>query len=82
MVLYAWAGSQGPRKSMWVREGDLVIATPWEIQDSKADVIWRYTRPQVDWLAQRFPEINLNSLMRISRGHPLMCIFLFMDKEK
>ncbi len=41
------------KKSMWVREGDLVIATPWEVQDSKADVIWRYTRPQVDWLSRK-----------------------------
>ena len=35
------------KKRMWIREGDIVIANPWEIQDSKADVIWKYTRPQV-----------------------------------
>ena len=40
-------------KKMWIREGDIVIATPWEIQDSKADVIWKYTRPQIDWLERK-----------------------------
>ncbi|HOW15981.1 MAG: translation initiation factor eIF-1A [Methanosarcina sp.] len=40
-------------KKMWIREGDIVIANPWEIQDSKADVIWKYTRPQIDWLERK-----------------------------
>jgi translation initiation factor 1A len=40
-------------KKMWVREGDIVIANPWEIQDSKADVTWKYTRPQVEWLERK-----------------------------
>lgn len=38
------------KKKAWIREGDLVIVVPWAIQESKADVIWKYTRPQVDWL--------------------------------
>ncbi|AEH60713.1 translation initiation factor eIF-1A [Methanosalsum zhilinae DSM 4017] len=41
------------KKRMWVREGDIVIAAPWEVQDSKADVVWKYTRPQVDWLERK-----------------------------
>ncbi|MDG6244874.1 MAG: translation initiation factor eIF-1A [Methanolobus sp.] len=41
------------KKRMWVREGDIVIATPWEIQDEKADVVWKYTRPQVNWLERK-----------------------------
>lgn len=40
-------------KKMWVREGDIVIANPWEIQDSKADITWKYTRPQVEWLERK-----------------------------
>jgi len=40
-------------KKMWIHEGDVVIAAPWEIQDSKADVIWKYTRPQVEWLERK-----------------------------
>ena len=41
------------KKKMWVREGDVVIANPWEIQDSKADVTWKYTRPQIEWLERK-----------------------------
>ncbi len=40
-------------KKMWIREGDIVIANPWEIQDSKADVTWKYTRPQIEWLERK-----------------------------
>ncbi|MBN1169603.1 translation initiation factor eIF-1A [Candidatus Micrarchaeota archaeon] len=31
------------KNRLWVREGDVVIVKPWEIQgDEKGDVIWRY----------------------------------------
>jgi translation initiation factor 1A len=36
------------RRRIWVREGDIVIVRPWEVQgDKKGDVVWRYTKPQV-----------------------------------
>jgi translation initiation factor 1A len=38
------------KKKMWIHEDDVVIASPWEIQDSKADVAWKYTRPQSNGL--------------------------------
>ena len=41
------------KKRIWIREGDLVIIVPWEFQDDKADVVWRYTAPQVDWLDRK-----------------------------
>jgi translation initiation factor 1A len=41
------------RKKMWIHEGDVVIASPWEIQDSKADITWKYTRPQIEWLERK-----------------------------
>jgi len=41
------------KKRMWVHEGDIVIATPWSFQDEKADVIWKYTRPQANWLENK-----------------------------
>ena len=41
------------KKRMWIREGEVVIATPWDVQDSKADVTWKYTRPQVEWLQRK-----------------------------
>ncbi len=41
------------KKRIWIRRGDIVIVVPWEFQDDKADVIWRYTSPQADWLERR-----------------------------
>ena len=41
------------KKKTWIREGDVVIIVPWEFQNEKADVIWKYTRPQVEWLERK-----------------------------
>jgi translation initiation factor 1A len=36
-----------------VRAGDLLIVVPWDIQDDKADVIYRYTKTQSRILSRR-----------------------------
>jgi translation initiation factor 1A len=36
-----------------VRTGDLLIIKPWDIQNEKADVIWRYNRTQSRILSRR-----------------------------
>ena len=41
------------KKRMWIREGDLLIIRPWEFQDEKADIVYRYTRTQAANLARR-----------------------------
>lgn len=41
------------KKRFWIRQGDVVIIVPWEIQNEKADVVWRYTGPQVDYLQRK-----------------------------
>ncbi|MCK5396843.1 MAG: translation initiation factor eIF-1A [Thermoplasmata archaeon] len=41
------------KKRMWIREGDLLIIRPWEFQDEKADIVYRYTRTQASNLARR-----------------------------
>jgi translation initiation factor 1A len=41
------------KKRTWVREGDTVIVVPWDVQDAKGDVVWRYTGPQVNWLSRK-----------------------------
>lgn len=38
------------KKRNWIREGDTLIVTPWSFQDAKCDIIYRYVRPQTDWL--------------------------------
>ncbi|MFQ6051456.1 MAG: translation initiation factor eIF-1A [Candidatus Hydrothermarchaeota archaeon] len=41
------------KKKIWIREGDLVVIKPWEFQNEKGDVIWRYTKPQANWLKNK-----------------------------
>jgi translation initiation factor 1A len=41
------------KKRMWMREGDLLIIRPWEFQDDKADIVYRYTRTQASYLNRK-----------------------------
>jgi len=42
------------RNRMWVRDGDVVIVEPWEIEsDSKGDIVWRYTPLQAQMLKKK-----------------------------
>jgi translation initiation factor 1A len=41
------------KNDTWLSRGDLVIAIPWDFQDTKADVIWKYTRQQANWLQKK-----------------------------
>ena len=42
------------KKRIWIREGDVVLVKPWDFQSNeKADVIWRYTRTEANYLERR-----------------------------
>jgi translation initiation factor 1A len=41
------------KRRMWIREGDLVIVRPWDFQNDKCDVVFRYTKTQASYLARR-----------------------------
>ncbi len=41
------------KKKMWIREGDLLIVRPWGFQEGKADILFRYSRTQSQYLARR-----------------------------
>ena len=42
------------KRRAWVREGDLVLVSPWDFQyDERGDIFWRYQRNQADWLRSR-----------------------------
>jgi len=41
------------RKRVWIRERDAIIAVPWQFQDEKADISFRYTSTQVAWLKRK-----------------------------
>jgi len=38
------------RKSVWIRENDILIVRLWDFQPSKADIVWRYQGFQINWL--------------------------------
>ncbi len=39
------------KRRVWIREGDVVLVSPWDFQsDKRGDIIWRYTRSQAELL--------------------------------
>ena len=41
------------KKKLWLREGDIVIVEPWEFDNEKGDVIFKYNPAQVQWLRKK-----------------------------
>jgi translation initiation factor 1A len=42
------------KRRMWIREGDIVLVSPWDFQsDERGDIIWRYRRNQAEWLRSK-----------------------------
>ena len=39
------------KRRVWIREGDIVLVSPWDFQsDKRGDIFWRYRRNQSEWL--------------------------------
>ena len=38
------------QKRVWIREDDLVLVEPWDWQDEKADITWRYEKSEAEQL--------------------------------
>jgi len=38
------------QKRVWIREDDVVLVEPWDWQDEKADISWRYEKSEADQL--------------------------------
>ena len=41
------------RRKLWLREGDVVIVEPWEFDDTKGSILFKYYPAQVDWLKRK-----------------------------
>lgn len=42
------------KRMIWIRAGDVVLVVPWSVEgDAKADIAYRYTRPQVEQLRRQ-----------------------------
>ena len=38
------------KRKLWLRPDDVVIIEPWELDDSKGDVLFKYNKSQIMWL--------------------------------
>ena len=38
------------KRSLWLRPDDVVIIEPWELDNNKGDVIFKYNKNQIEWL--------------------------------
>ncbi len=42
------------KRRVWIREGDVVLVSPWDFQTGKrGDIVWRYKHSQADWLRNK-----------------------------
>jgi len=49
------------KKFLWIREGDIVLLTPWEFDKSKADLIYKYKPNERKAFEKKGMLGNLNS---------------------
>ena len=41
------------KRRVWIRENDIVLVSPWEFDQKRGDIVWRYTRNQTEWLRRK-----------------------------
>ncbi len=42
------------RRRLWIKEGNLVIVEPWEIEgNTKGDIVYKYNKTQEGWLRKK-----------------------------
>jgi translation initiation factor 1A len=42
------------KRRVWIREGDVVLVSPWDFQsDTRGDIFWRYRKNQTEWLRNK-----------------------------
>ena len=42
------------KRRLWLRENDIILVEPWEFEgDKKGDVIFKYTKAQIEWLERK-----------------------------
>jgi len=41
------------RRRLWLREGNVVLVLPWEFDDKKGEVIFKYSNGEVLWLKRK-----------------------------
>jgi translation initiation factor 1A len=38
------------KRKLWLRPGDIVIIEPWELDETRGDILFKYPSNQIQWL--------------------------------
>ncbi len=41
------------KRALWLRPGDVVIIEPWELDNTKGDILFKYKSNQIAWLRKQ-----------------------------
>jgi len=41
------------KRRLWIRENDTILVEPWELEDKKGDIIFKYRQNQIDILRKK-----------------------------
>ena len=41
------------KRKLWVREDDIVLVEPWEYDNDKGDIIFKYRQTEIVWLKNK-----------------------------
>lgn len=41
------------RRGLWIREGDYILVKPWEFDDSKGDIYYKYSQSEIFQLKEK-----------------------------
>src|SRR3990170_8718602 len=41
------------KRELWLRPGDIVIVQPWEFDNDKGDILFKYTPTAIQWLKSK-----------------------------
>ncbi|MAG47774.1 translation initiation factor eIF-1A [archaeon] len=42
------------KRSLWIREGDILLVEPWEYEpETKGDILFKYRPNQIEWLRRK-----------------------------
>ncbi len=50
------------KKYLWIREGDIVLLEPWELDDDKADLIYKFKPNEIKVLEKKGILTNLENV--------------------
>jgi translation initiation factor 1A len=50
------------KKYLWIREGDIVLLQPWELDKDKADLVYKYKPVELKVLAKKGFDVTFESI--------------------